>query len=508
MELFEQLRREHEFGVGTVAGVASKFGVHRRMVRQALASAVPPERQYSRRACPKLDVISAFIDRVLEEDLRAPRKQRHTARRLHRRLLEAFPDAAVAESTVRNHVRARKRAMGLARRETFVPQSYGLGHEAQVDWYEAWADLGGERTRLQVFAMRSMASGAAFHRAYLHATQQAFLEAHEGAFAYFGGVFRLLRYDNLASAVRKILRGHRREETVRFVAFRSHWRFAAEFCTPGEGHEKGGVEGEVGYFRRNHLVPVLAVADLEALNALLLAGCREDEARILDGRSEAVGVAMAAEREHLLRPATEGFQLAEVTFPLVDKHGCATVKTNGYSAPVRAGTRVEARVYPLQVELWHGGRRIACHERCHGRRQQVLDLEHYLDVLGHKPGALAGSRPLEQWRRAGRWPACHDELWSRLRARHGKQDGTRAMVAVLLLGREFGEAPLRAAVASAVSLGASDVAAVRYLLSETGLHKARPAAVDVGALSRYDRPMPSVADYDTLLPGSPCVGTA
>ena len=79
-----------------------------------------------------------------------------------------------AESTVRNHVRERKRAMGLIQRETFVPQSYALGHEAQVDWYEAWADLGGERTRLQVFAMRSMASGATFHRAYLHATQQAF----------------------------------------------------------------------------------------------------------------------------------------------------------------------------------------------------------------------------------------------------------------------------------------------------------------------------------------------
>jgi transposase len=272
VDLFERLRREHEFGIGTVAGVAAKFGVHRRMVRQALASALPPARHYPQRARPKLDAVASFIDRVLEEDLRAPRKQRHTARRLYRRLLTEFPGAALAESTVRNHVRERKRAMGLVRRETFVPQSYGWGQEAQVDWYEAWADLGGERTRLQVFAMRSMASGAAFHRAYLHATQQAFLEAHEEAFAYFGGVFRLLRYDNLASAVRKILRGHRREETARFVAFRSHWRFAAEFCTPGEGHEKGGVEGEVGHFRRNHLVPVPAVSDLDALNALLLAG--------------------------------------------------------------------------------------------------------------------------------------------------------------------------------------------------------------------------------------------
>ncbi len=344
VELFEQLRQEHEFGVGTIAGVAAKFGVHRRMVRQAIAGALPPHR-YSARAKPQLDeMLQVFIDGVLDADRRAPRKQRHRAWRIYRRILMEFPGATVAESTVRNHVRTRKRAMGLVLRETFVPQSYTLGQEAQVDWYEAWADVGGERTRVQVFAMRSMGSGAAFHRAYLHATQQAFLEAHERAFDYFGGVFRLLRYDNLASAVRKILRGHRREETVRFIAFRSHWRFAAEFCTPGEGHKKGGVEGEGGYFRRNHLVPVPCVADLDALNELLLMGCREDEARILDGRTEPVGIAMVAERDLLLPRAPERFDLADVTFPLVDKQGCVLVKTNGHSVPLRAGSRVEARV--------------------------------------------------------------------------------------------------------------------------------------------------------------------
>ena len=488
--------------------MAAKFGVHRRMVRQAIAGALPPPHRYSPRVKPKLDGVMAFIDAVLDADRHAPRKQRHTARRIYRRILKEYPDAGVAESTVRNHVRERKRRMGLELRETFVPQSYGWGQEAQVDWYEAWADLGDERTKVQVFVMRSMASGAAFHRAYPHATQQAFLEAHELAFDYFGGVFRLLRYDNLASAVRKILRGHRREETVRFVAFRSHWRFAAEFCTPGEGHEKGGVEGEGGYFRRNHLVPVPSVADLDALNALLLAGCREDEARLLDGRTELVGTAMTTERDHLLPRAAEGFDLAEIVFPLVDKLGCVTVKTNRYSAPARAGTRVEARVHPLHVEVWHGGRRIARHERCHSRRQHVLDLEHYLDVLGHKPGEMAGSKPLAQWRAAGRWPACYDELWDRLLARHGKQNGTRAMVAVVALGREFGHDELRAAIATAVSLGACDVAAVRYLLTEAGLRKTPPDPLDVGALVRYDRPMPTTAEYDLLLLSSPCVGTA
>jgi hypothetical protein len=318
-------------------------------------------------------------------------------------------------------------------------------------------------------------------------------------------VFHLLRYDNLASAVRKILRGHRREETVRFLAFRSHWRFAAEFCTPGEGHEKGGVEG--GYFRRNHLVPVPQVADLDALNSLLLTACRADEARVLDGCSETIGAAMAVERGHLLPCAVEGLDLAETVFPVADKQGCITVKTNFYSVPARAGSRVEARIHPLHVEIWHAGRLIARHERCHSRRQHVLDLEHYLDVLSQKPGAFAGPKPLAQWRAAGRWPTCYDELWAQLSKRHGKQNGTRAMIAVLALGQEFGHDRLRAAVAATLSHGACDVAAVRYLLTEASLHKAHPETIDVGALARYDRPLPDLADYDMLL-SAPCAGTA
>ena len=119
-----------------------------------------------------------------------------------------------------------------------------------------------------------MASGGSFHRAYPHASQQAFLEAHELAFQHFGGVFGLLRFDNLKSAVQKILRGHQREETQRFIAFRSHCGFQSEFCTPGRGNEKGGVEEEGGYFRRNHLVPLPEARDLEHLNELLVVSCK------------------------------------------------------------------------------------------------------------------------------------------------------------------------------------------------------------------------------------------
>jgi len=182
VELFEQIRREYEFGVGTINGVAGKLGVHRRMVRQALVDAQPPARKQPERERPVLRPLLPFVDRILEADRKAPRKQRHTAHRIWQRVLVERPECRVAESTIRRYVRERKQELGWSSRVTCVPQQYELGQEGQVDWYEAWAELGGEEVLLQVFSMRSMASGAAFHRAYHRATQQAFLEVHEHAF--------------------------------------------------------------------------------------------------------------------------------------------------------------------------------------------------------------------------------------------------------------------------------------------------------------------------------------
>lgn len=501
VELFEQLRREYEFGVGTISGVASKFGVHRRQVRQALESCVPPQPPVLVRPCPSLDPVKAAIEAILVADKSAPRKQRHTAHRIWVRLCQENPQHPVAESTVRAYVRDRKWALGLAGKETCLPQDYAWGVEAQVDWYEAYVVLGGERVKVQIFNMRSMKSGGAYHRAYLHATQQAFFEAHEHAFAYFGGVFHRLRYDNLSSAVTKVFRGHTREEHTRFIAFRSHWQFRAEFCGPAQPQEKGGVEGEVGTFRRNHLVPVPEAADLEAFNRKLLADCIADQSRQIGDRPAPVGALLVQERGALLGLPPEGFDLAVTHAGLVDAKGCVKTHRVWYSTPLRVGTKAQVCVLPSAIEVWYAGTRVAVHARSYERGAEVYNLEHYLHVLDKKPGALPGSRPLAQWRAQGLWPESLDRLWLLWQERLGQHPGTRAMVDLLLLAPVHGWPALRRAAEQALALGCTDASAVQCLLVQSGSAPApgRLSPEELGDLSRYERGLPEMSAYDQLL---------
>lgn len=508
VELFEQIRRDRDREALSIHALAARHGVHRRAVRQALASPLPPaKRAPISRPAPRLGPYRALIDGWLEADRTAPRKQRHTARRIWQRLADEH-GAEIGETTVRDYVRARKRAMGWLVDEVFVPQVHAPGVGAQVDWGEAQVDLAGARATVFLFFMRPSFSGAEFCQGSLVMTQQAFLELHVEAFEFFGGVFAELRYDNLTSAVKKVLRGRRRVETDRFVALRSHYLFESQFTTPGikGAHEKGGVELEVGRFRRSHLVPVPAVGSLGELNELLMAGCERDFGRRIEGRLMTVGEGWATERPLLRALPPEPFDATESASPRVDAKSLVTIRQNRYSVPVSlAGLKVSARIGAREITIAHAGKQVAAHERLHGRYGTSARLDHYLELLRRKPGGLERSLPLRQERERGAWPGCFDELWAALTDRYGRSDAARQIVDVVLLCREHGPERVELAVRGALAAGAIDGRAVAVLARRAErAPQAAPAHLTglEPRLQAHERPAPDLADYDQLLEGT------
>jgi transposase len=504
VELFEQIRRDREREGLSIRVLAERHGVHRRAVRQALASPVPPPKRLpAARPAPKLGAFRALVDEWLLGDLEAPRKQRHSAKRIWRRLVDEH-GAEVAETTVRDYVRRRRRELGRGAREVFVPQVHAPGQTAEVDWGQAVVELAGARTRVHVFFMRSCFSGAAFALASPVESQQAFLEGHAHAFAWFAGVFAEVRYDNLSSAVKQVLRGRRRVESDRFVALRSHYLFDSIFTTPGlaGAHEKGGVEGEVGRLRRNHLVPVPQVGSIAQLNALLADACEQDLGRRIAGRSATVADQHQVERPRLRALPSEPFDAAETASVRVDAKALVTVRQNRYSVAVAlAGLRVTVAVGAREVVISHQGREVARHERLHGRYATSAQLDHYLELLRRKPGGLARSLPLAQARDRGAWPACFDELWRALTGRYGASEAARQMVDVLLLIREHGSARVELAVRGVLAAGAIDGRAVAVLARRSD-HATRPSTTLAGLdarLTAHDRPQPDLAGYDALI---------
>ncbi len=466
VELFEQIRRDHDREGLSIHALARRHGVHRRTVRQALVSPLPtPRKRPEGRPAPKLGEYRELIDSWLIADQTAPRKQRHTAKRVHERLVDE-QGADVSARQVRRYVRDRRRALGLPVDEVRVPLCHEPGAEAEVDWGRASAVIAGVLTEVFVFVMRACFSGACFVQAFPRENQQAFLEAHVAAFGFFGGCFATLRYDNLSSAVKTVLKGRRRVETDRFVALRSHYLFSSEFTRVGlaGAPEKGGVEGEVGRFRRSHLVPVPEVASLAEFNGLIAAACIRDLDRTIRGRRVTVGQALGQEMD-LLRPLpAEAFDSCEHASPRVDAKSLATVRQNQYSLPVHlAGLRVAARIGAREISFSHDGKVVARHERLQDRFGVSAQLDHYLELLKFKPGALARSLALRQEREQGRWPECFDQLWQAIERKVGGSEAARQMVDVLMLCRELGPEAVELAVRGALAAGAHDGRAVAVL---------------------------------------------
>jgi hypothetical protein len=397
-----------------------------------------------------------------------------------------------------------------------VPQDHAFGAEGEVDFADLWVVLGGVKTKTHLFTFRLSGSGRSVHRAFGTQGQEAFLEGHVYAFERLGGVpFRHVRYDNLKAAVSRVLTGRNRLESDRWVAFRSHYGFDAFYCQPGVdgAHEKGGVEGEGGRFRRTHCVPMPVVGSIAELNELLAAADAKDEHRRIGNRAQTVGHDAQLERASLRPLPAEPFPTWLTLTPRVDRHARVTVRQCLYSVPARLiGRIVRVQLGASTVTIFDRHTQVAAHERVMARGGQSLILDHYLEVLTRKPGALPGATALAQARAAGSFTSTHDAFWALARARLGDAAGTRAMVEVLLLHRRMDPGQVLAGMAAAVRLGnpSPDVVAVEARAAATrpaepaplqpGSRRTRPGDLQqVLALPNDPRPLPTVHQYDTLL---------
>jgi transposase len=500
VELFEQIRRDRRCEELSIRELAERHGVHRRAVRQALASALPPPRKsYPPRPRPAIDPWVGVIDAWLVDDQNAPRKQRHTARRVWQRLV-AEHQAALSEITVSRYVARRRLELGVVRREVSIPQTHPAGAEAEVDFGEFHAVICGESLKCWMFVMRLSHSGKAFHVAFATQAQEAFLEGHVLAFEYFGGVPARVRYDNLKPAVVRVLKGRDRTESERFTALRSQYGFDSFFCRPGlEGaHEKGGVEGEIGRFRRTHLVPVPRVDSLAGLNNLIATADRLDDDRVITGRAVTIRAAFAAEAPALSALPEEAFDAARLLHARVDNRARVSVRQCFYSVPARyVGRRLAVRLAARTVEVHDGPTLIARHERAVGRYVEVLALDHYLEVLAAKPGGLPGATALAQARTRGVFTTSHQGYWDAARRTRGDSAGTRALIEILLAHRSMTATALTTAMDRAVASGCLDPELVLIDARRHQIHVA--PVIPIGALARYDRPTPTLTDYDQLL---------
>ncbi len=502
MELFERIRIDHREEGVSIRALALRHRVHRRTVRQALAAAVPLARKVATRAAPAIGPQASTIRTWLIEDLAAPRKQRHTARRVWQRLVDE-QGALVAESTVRRHVRGIRAELESNTTLVTVPQAHPAGDEAEVDFGTASIWLAGVLTTVSIFNLRLSHSAKAVHVASGSEGQEAFLEGHVVAFERLGGVPGRIRYDNLRSAVVRVLRGRDRTEAERFIALRSHYGFDSFFCEPGiaGAHEKGGVEGEVGRFRRRHLVPVPRVASLAEFNARLEAADRADEARHVEGQRATVGAMALAERPHLRPLPGEPFDPSVALNPKVDRKARIAVRGSHYSVPARlAGRRVQVALGARTIRVSAAGHLVARHERSAHKGAQVLLLDHYLELLTRKPGALPGSIALAQARASGAFTQAHERFWRRARRRLGDGPGTRALIDVLLLHRTLPFVAVHAALDALERMGSVDAGLVAIEARRIAAGRGPTGAV-VGrpAVRRFDRPAPGLAGYDALL---------
>jgi transposase len=466
VDQYSYIRTAHRVYGKKIKQIARETGHSKNTIKKVLRGEYSGYKPRLKQPFPILGPYLKIIDKWLEEDKQRPKKQRHTAVRVYHRL-KAEHDFQGAETTVRRYVREAKLRLGVGCRQVFIPSDPQAGIEAEVDWGRCHAILGGVQTVLKLFCMRSKYSGKHFVRCYPCERQQALFDGHIHAFSFYGGVFPVLIYDNLTTAVQKVLRGKKRVLQESYDKFRGYYNFSPRFCNRGQGHEKGGVEGLVGYARRNYMVPIPEAETLEALNEKLLADCLSYGSHRLAGREQTVNELYEAEQQYLIPLPDIGFSNLETPGGKVDKYSTVIVDKNRYSVPTAYGyLKVNVVLYVDRVEIFYGNKKIASHQRLYSNNKWSLDPS---------------------------WPICLERLLDRFCQKQGNTKGIKEFISVLMLYKDHAAADIQSAVEKALLANVSCSQAVEHILKSADNDPAFAPLANWHSL-----PVPDVSIYEQI----------
>jgi transposase len=494
MENWAEIRRRVLVDGQSKRSVCREFDIHWDTLQKILHHSEPPGyRRAAARSKPKLESFPPVIHQILEADKQAPRKPRHTARRIFERLRDEH--GYQGGLTI---VKEAVAAWRLRSAEVFIPLARPPG-EAQVDFGQAEVTLDGQAATVALFVMTLPYSDAIFVVAFPRECTEAFLEGHVRAFAFFGGVPRRISYDNSRIAVAKILGSRDRKVTEAFLRLKSHHLFESHFCLVRRPNEKGHVETLIGFARRKFLVPVPIVhGGLASLNADLERRCREDLTRRNWGKPTTKAERLDDERLAFPPPPSEPFVAARVELRRVDSLCLVSFDANQYSVPTEFAHHPVTVIASVDdVRVVAGDRIAAVHRRCWDREQVTYDPVRYLALLERKPGAPDFAAPLEGWE----LPVCFGVLRRRLEAEFGGP-GTRQYIKVLRLLEQADPGELTRAVGRALELGVADADAVRLILEHSRERPVGLFCLDGRPHSRsVDVPTPDLSAYACLAQG-------
>lgn len=456
MELWAEIRRRVLTGEISKREACRTYEIHWLTLKKILTHEEPPgyrRTKPSRR--PTIEPVLPIIRQILDDDAKAPKKQRHTAHRIWQRLREESGFTG-SYTTVKDAVRELK----VGRKEVFLPLTHPPG-EAQVDFGFAEVVLAGVSTQVALFVMSLPYADAVYCQAFPRECTEVFLEGHVRAFAFFGGVPRRIAYDNTKTAVAKVVGSRRRVVTREFQRLSSHYLFASHFCLVRRPNEKGHVERLLEYARSNFLVPVPVVESLDELNARLSSRCQQDQERTTRGKPGTVATLLVEDRAAMLPPPARPFEARRVAEVAADSLSLVRFDTNSYSVPTKYAHRTLTVVGTVgEVRIVFEDRLVARHPRCWDRERSCFDPVHYLALLERKPGGLDFARPLAAWD----LPECFGVLRRRLEAADPSGHGTRAFVRVLRLLEVYSLAQLTDAVEYALGIDVIDPDSIRLVL--------------------------------------------